>query len=68
MSHTEITSPTSMHHVGDEPPAYASHAKRMSPAIMNDDRGIHTIEKPRCVRCKLKFLCRIFEGDHLTRL
>jgi hypothetical protein len=26
------------------------------------------IEKPRRVRCKPKFLCRIYKGDHLTRL
>jgi hypothetical protein len=57
MSHPDITSPAS-----------ASHAESMSPTIVNDVGGIHTIEKPRRVRCKPKFLCRICEGDHLTRL
>jgi hypothetical protein len=67
MSHTDITSPslvshavksspTSVHHVGDEPPTSASHAESMSSSIVSDVGGIHTIEKPRCVRRKPKFL------------
>jgi hypothetical protein len=67
-SHTKITSPTFVHHVGDEPPTSASHVESMSPYIVSDVGGIHTIENPRRVRCKNKFLCRICEGDHLTRL
>jgi hypothetical protein len=40
----------------------------MSPATASHAGGIHTIEKPRRVRRKPKFLCRTCEGDHLTRL
>jgi hypothetical protein len=68
MSHPDITSPTSIHHVGDESPAFASHVESMSLAIVNDAGGIHMIEKPRLVRCNPKFLFRICEGDHITRL
>jgi hypothetical protein len=57
MSHPDITSPAS-----------DSHVESMSPAIVNDVGGIHTIEKPGCVRCNPKFLYRICEGDHLTHL
>jgi hypothetical protein len=56
MSHPDITSPASV-----------SNVESMSLAIVNDIGDIHTIEKPRRVRCKPKFLCRICEGDHLTR-
>jgi hypothetical protein len=68
MIHIDITSPTYVHHVGDEPPASASHTEIMSPAMVNNVGGIHTIEKPRRVRCKPRFLCRTCKGDHLTRL
>jgi hypothetical protein len=79
MSQTNITSPTTgihvgesspifVHHVGDEPLAYASHTESMPPAIVSDVGGIHTIEKPQCIVRKPKFLCRIFKGGHLTRL
>jgi hypothetical protein len=68
VSHTDITYPTFVHHVGDEPPASIGHVESMSPAIVNDIGDIHTVEKPRRVRRKPKFLCRICEGDHLTRL
>jgi hypothetical protein len=67
-SHTDVTSPTSIHHVGDESLASASHAESMSLAIVNDAGGMHTIEKPRRLRRKPKFLCRTCEGNHLTRL
>jgi hypothetical protein len=40
----------------------------MSPATASHVGGIHTIEKPRRIRCKPKFLCRLCKGDHLTRL
>jgi hypothetical protein len=67
MIHIDITSPTSVHHVGDEPLASASHTESMSKTIINDIGGIHTIEKPRRVRRRPKFLCRTCEGNHLTR-
>jgi hypothetical protein len=57
MSHPDITSLAS-----------SSHAQIMSPTIVNDVGGMHMIEKPRHIRRKPKFLCRICEGDHLTRL
>jgi hypothetical protein len=63
-----MTSPTSLHHVGDEPPASSNHTESMSPAIINDDGGINTIENPRRVRHNPIFLCRTCEGNHLTRL
>jgi hypothetical protein len=56
-SHNALSSPTYAIHVGDFSPATASHVE-----------GIHTIEKPRRVRCKPNFLYRIFKGDHLTCL
>jgi hypothetical protein len=40
----------------------------MSPAIVNGVGGIRTVEKPRRVRHKPKFLCKICEGEHLTCL
>jgi hypothetical protein len=40
----------------------------MSPATASHVGGIHTIEKPRRIRRKPKFLCRICKGDHLTHL
>jgi hypothetical protein len=78
-SHTAHTSPTSASHVGDSSPtsashvgdfllASASHAGSMSPATASHAGGIHMIEKPRCVRHKPKFLCRLCKGDHLTHL
>jgi hypothetical protein len=54
--HIDVTSPTSIHHVGDDSPASASHAENISQTIVNDVGGIHTIEKPRRLRCKPKFL------------
>jgi hypothetical protein len=68
MSHTNITSPTSVHCVGDEPPPSISHTGRMFPTIVSDVGGIHTIENPRRLRHMPKFLCRICEGYHLTCL
>jgi hypothetical protein len=38
----------------------------MSLDIMSNIGGIPTIEKPRHLGRKIKFLCRIFKGDHLT--
>jgi hypothetical protein len=67
-NHTGDSSPTFVHHVGDEPPVSASYAKSMSPTIVNDVGGIHIIDKPRHVRHKPKFLCRLCKGDHLTYL
>jgi hypothetical protein len=40
----------------------------MSPATVCHARGFHTIEKPRCIGCKPKVLCRICKGNHLTHL
>jgi hypothetical protein len=40
----------------------------MSPATAIHVGGIDTIEKPRRIGHKPKFLCRLFKGDHLTRL
>jgi hypothetical protein len=57
MNHLEITSPAS-----------ASHVESMPPTIVNGIGGIHMVEKPIHVRRKPKFLCRICEGDYLTRL
>jgi hypothetical protein len=69
-SHTAHTSPTSASHVGDSSPTSASHvgylllasasyAGSMSPATRSHARGIHTIEKPKHIRHKPKFLCRL---------
>jgi hypothetical protein len=77
-SHTAHTSPTSASHIGDlstisashvedMPLASASHARNMSPATTSHAGGIHTIEKPKHIGHKPKFLCRICKGDHLTR-
>jgi hypothetical protein len=65
-SHVGGSSPTSTSHVGDSLLSSASHVGAMSPAIVSHSRGIHMIENPRCVRRKLKFLCRICERDHLS--
>jgi hypothetical protein len=78
-SHTAHTSPTSVIHVGDSSPTSArhvgdlllpstSHVGNMSPATTSHAGGIHTIENPRHVRRKPKFLCRLYKGDHLTCL
>jgi hypothetical protein len=40
----------------------------MSPATAIHAGGIHMIEKPRRVRRKPTFLCRLCKGDHLTCL
>jgi hypothetical protein len=64
LSHPDIASPTPAHHV----PTSASHAENMSLAIVSDAGGVPMIEKPRRVRRKPKFFCRICEGDHLTHL
>jgi hypothetical protein len=77
--HVEGSSPTYARHVGNSSPtstsnvgyfllASASHAGSMSPATAIHARGIHMIEKPRRIRCKHMFLCRLFKGDHLTRM
>jgi hypothetical protein len=68
MSHIDITSPTSIHHVGDELPTYSSHVESMSPTIVNDGGGMHMMKNPRRVRCYPRFICRNYEGNHLTRL
>jgi hypothetical protein len=67
-SYTAHSSPTSASHVGYFLLVSANHAGRNSPAIVNDVGGIHTIENPRRVRRKPKFLCRICEGNHLNHL
>jgi hypothetical protein len=67
-SHVGDPSPTSTSHVGDLLLASASHAGNISPATASHTGGIHMIEKPRHLRCKPRFLCRICEGSHLTRL
>jgi hypothetical protein len=61
-------SPTSSSHVGDFLLVPASHAGSMSPATTSHVGGIHMIDKPRCLRRRPRFLCRICEGSHLTRL
>jgi hypothetical protein len=66
--HGGHSSPTSVCHVGDFILASASHAGSMSPATTSHAGGIHTIEKPRRVRCKPKFLCMLCKGHHLTHL
>jgi hypothetical protein len=63
--HINATSTTSIHHVGDDSLASTSHVESMLPASGNDIGGI---EKPRHLRHKPKFLCRTYEGDHLTFL
>jgi len=40
----------------------------MSPAIVSNVGGIHTIEKPLYIGRKPKFLCRICKGGHLNHL
>jgi hypothetical protein len=50
IGHVGHSSPTSTSHVGDFLLASASHAKSMSSAVESHDGGIHTIEKPRCVK------------------
>jgi hypothetical protein len=67
-SHTGKTSPTSASHVGDVLLASASHAGSMSSATASYARGIDTIDKPRRIGNKTKFLCRLCKRDHLTRL
>jgi hypothetical protein len=78
-SHTAHPSPTSASHVGDPSPTFASHvgdfllasashAGSMSPATASHVGDIHMIENTRCLRPKPRFLCRICEGIHLTRL
>jgi hypothetical protein len=54
--------------MGDDSPASTSHAESMSPAMVNDVGGIHTIENPRCLRRKARFLYRTCKGNHLTHL
>jgi hypothetical protein len=66
MSRTNITSPTYAHHVGYETLASTSHVESMLPSIVDDFGGIHIVEKPKCVRCKLKLYCSTCEGDHLA--
>jgi hypothetical protein len=68
ISHVEDPSPTSSSHVGDFLLASASHVGSMSPATASHAGGIHMIENPRRVRCKIKFLCRICKGDNLSHL
>jgi hypothetical protein len=58
MSHIDVTSLTYIHHVGDDSLASSSHTESMSPTILNGARGIHTIDKPRRLRRKPKFLYR----------
>jgi hypothetical protein len=67
-SHTGQTSPTSASHVGDQLLASASHAGSMSPATASHVGGIDTIEKPRRIGRKPKFLCILCKGGHLTHL
>jgi hypothetical protein len=67
-SHIAHTSPTSTIHVGDSSPTSVSHVGDLSPATASHVGGIHTIEKPRCVIHKARFLCRSCEGSHLTCL
>jgi hypothetical protein len=65
MIHINVTSPASIHHVGDDSLAYANHVESMSPAIVNDVGGIGKLIR---LRLKTKFFCRTCEGNHLTRL
>jgi hypothetical protein len=51
------SSSTSASHVGDVKLATAIHVG-----------GIYSIEKPKRIRCKPKFLCKLCKGDHLTHL
>jgi hypothetical protein len=57
--HVGNSSPTSASHVGDFLLSSASHAESMSSVVAIHVGGIHTIEKPRHVKHKPKFLCRI---------
>jgi hypothetical protein len=59
VSHTAHTSPNSVDNVGDEPISSRFHGESMSLAIVIHVVGIHTIEKPRHIVHKTKFLCRI---------
>jgi hypothetical protein len=68
MSHIDVTSPTSVHHLGDDSLTFSNHDERMSPTIVNGIGGIHTIEKPKRLSRKPKFLCKTCEGNHLTHL
>jgi hypothetical protein len=67
-SHTTYSSPASTSHVGDFILASASHAGSMSPATASHVGGIYMIEKPRRLKRKPRFICRICEGSHLTHL
>jgi hypothetical protein len=67
-SHVGDSSPTSTSHVGDFLLASTSHAGSMSPATTSHAGCIHMIEKPRHVRRKPKFICRLCKGYHLTCL
>jgi hypothetical protein len=67
-SHVGHSSPISASHVGYFLLASAIHAGSMSPTTAIHVGGIHMIEKPKRIRCKPKFLCRICKGYHLTCL
>jgi hypothetical protein len=64
-NHSHVTSPNSIHHIGKDSLTPANHVESVLPAVV-DDAG--SIEKPRHLRRKPKFLCRTCEGSHLTRL
>jgi hypothetical protein len=57
--HVGESSPTFVHHVGDEPLSSTNQAESMSPAIVSNVGGIHTIEKPPYIGNNPNFLCRL---------
>jgi hypothetical protein len=78
-SHVGDSSPNSVSHVGDSSPTFASHigdillastshAGSMSPTNVIHVGGIRTIQKPRRIRSKPKFLCRLCKGYYLICL
>jgi hypothetical protein len=64
-SYINATSSTYEYHVGDDSPTFVGYVDSMPPIILNDTRGI---EKPKHLRHNPKFLCRTYEGSHLTHL
>jgi hypothetical protein len=64
-SHINATSLTSKYHAGDDSPTFTFHVDSMPPVVLNNTGGI---EKPRHLRRKPKFLCKTYEGSHITHL
>jgi hypothetical protein len=67
-SHTGNRSVASTSHVIDPSPTSASHVGDVKPITASHVGGINSIEKPRWIRHKPKFPCKLYKGDHLTHL